>query len=83
MKTRKNQAREKREKDRDREKENKFSRGGTHTVTCVVYFLLLCSRTELRPGPDALSFVVWSARMTKWSPLENVRFFASAVAWST
>lgn len=56
---------------------------GTYTVTCVVYFLLLCSRTEFRPGPLELSFVVWSARMMKWSPEENVRFLASAVAWST
>ena len=57
--------------------------GNTHTVTCVEYCLLLCSRTELRPGPPALSFVVWSARITKWSPLEKVRFCASAVVWLT
>ena len=56
---------------------------GTNTVTWVVYCLLLWRRTESRPGPLALRTVVSSARMMKVFPLANVRFFASAVAWST
>ena len=45
--------------------------------------MLLWRRTESRPGPLALRTVVSSARMMKVFPLANVRFFASAVAWST
>ncbi len=55
----------------------------TYTETCVVYCLLLWSRTELRPGPLALSTVVSSARMTKVSLEAKVRLFATAVPWST
>ena len=52
----------------------------THTVTWFVYVFLLINRKESRPGPLALSFVVWSARRMSVSPLANVMFFLSATA---
>ena len=55
----------------------------TYTVTWFVYVFLLISRKESRPGPLALSFVVWSARRMSVSLLVNVMPFFSAVAWLT
>lgn len=52
-------------------------------ATCVAHAALDCSRTELRPGPDADNRVVASARRTNDCAPACVRFFAFATDFDT
>jgi hypothetical protein len=52
----------------------------TYTVTEVVNCLLDWSLTEFLPGPLAVRTFLKSARTTKWSDEEKVKFWLEAVA---